>query len=115
LATGDKVRGWLLLGQALTRARLGEHTQATGELKMPASWHWAGESTWRLALVYSAASACVPHESALASEYRKTAIQLLQKAASTGWFRSPPGRRALQDRDLAPLHDEPAFQRLLSP
>jgi tetratricopeptide (TPR) repeat protein len=111
--TGGSDPQWRL-GRASTRARLGDHEQATREAaEIVAVKGLSPGVRYDVACVY-AVSAGAAKDAAQADAYAGRAIELLRQTAASGFFSDKARREHLrQDPDLHALRSRPAFQQLL--
>jgi tetratricopeptide (TPR) repeat protein len=104
-------------------ARLGDHVQATAEIKaLLAEGHSQGLNLYNFACVHSLCSAAAANDARLppgereklADRYGRRAVELLRQAAAAGYFREPDRLARLKEvDDLDAVRTRPDFASLL--
>jgi serine/threonine-protein kinase len=116
-------RPWFRLYRTVGLARAGEHARADAEARQLAGVAArSGEALYRLAAAYALASAAAAGDAKLSAGARRDAaeryahrgIELLERAAATGYFRTVANHdRLATDPDLERLRSRAEFRKLL--
>ncbi|HEY6562859.1 MAG TPA: serine/threonine-protein kinase, partial [Pirellulaceae bacterium] len=105
------------MSRALTLARMGAPARAVAQAEaMAEGMELAGVDLFNLACVYAVSMAALPVDAPppVKEQYGNRAVELLEQAHASGWFRDPSAIDLVRaDRDLEPIRSRSDYRSLM--